>query len=99
MITDPVVWFTADGAYDQDRVYQAALAHMLHRRVGYRSRSWSCPLDAAQAQHRSPPPYPEDGVQGRELAGIRGRAASARQPDPVDRGHCTGRSEEHTSEL
>jgi hypothetical protein len=46
--------------------------------------------DAAQTQRRSPSPHPENGVQGAELAGIRGGAASARQPDLVHRGRGTG---------
>src|SRR3954468_2321709 len=33
--------------------------------------------DAAQTQRRSPPPHPEDDVQGAELAGLRSRPAPA----------------------
>ena len=48
------------------------------------------PPDAAQTQRRSPPPHPQDGVQGSELAGIRGGTTQARQPDLMDRGRGTG---------
>ena len=48
------------------------------------------PPDAAQTQRRSPPPHPRNGVQGSELAAIRGGAASSGQPDLMDRGRGTG---------
>ena len=51
--------------------------------------------DATQAQRRSPSPHPEDVVQGAELAGVRGGAASAWQPDVVDRGRSVGGLAEH----
>jgi len=38
--------------------------------VGCPSSSFFWAPDAAQAQRRSPPPHPEDVVQGAELAGI-----------------------------
>jgi len=51
--------------------------------------------DAAQTQRRPPSPHPEDVVQGAELAGVRSGAASAWQPDFVDRGRSVGRLAEH----
>ena len=49
---------------------RGALVHSLQGKVECRSHPWSCPPDAAQTQRRSPPPHPENGVQGAELAGI-----------------------------
>jgi hypothetical protein len=48
-----------------------ALVHMAGRGViGCSSLSGSAYPDAAQTQRRSPPPHPQDGAQGAELAGL-----------------------------
>src|SRR4051794_30748689 len=41
---------------------------------------------AVQAEPGSPPPHPQAEAQGHELAGLRGRVASARQPDRLVHG-------------
>ncbi len=63
-----------------DLIMQALVHSTGPGMVGCSPLSGSDYPDATQTPRRPPPPYPEDVVQGAELAGLRSRPAPARYP-------------------